>query len=167
MTLPELGSHFVTAAVDTAAAADATLDLLQSVVVWLRGAFVWIALSLIGGTLFALKRGTVGFRAWVTAFFRACVVGGLANSVMLALGWEEQDWRVVVIFFCAVGADSILILVDTFWSWAATNPSAFARWATGLLVYRRIVVEHRPSQPPPEHPPAGPDQGKADREKGP
>lgn len=130
-----------------AAAADFAHHVAQWLAEWLREAIAWIVLALAGGTLFALKRGTVGLRAWIASLLRSCIVGVLAAGIIASTDWG-RGWQWVAIAFVAFGSDAILILADAAWKWAAANPTGIARTLYEWLVNRRIVVERRPPESP-------------------
>jgi hypothetical protein len=114
--------------------------LLQEALDWLRSAIGWIVISLAAGTLFALRRGAHGLRGWLAVLVKSCLVGTLAGPVIEGTSWAP-GWQAVAIAAIAFGADTVLYLLDRFWSDAARDPAGTARAAVRWFAGRAIPPE--------------------------
>lgn len=108
---------------------------MHALLLWLREAFGWIVVSLSAGTLFAMRRGKVGFSAWVATLVKSLGVGMLVVPALLDVDWPP-GYKVLAVAAIAYGADAVLYMLDSFWESAAKNPAGFGRSAIRWLAGR-------------------------------
>ena len=130
-------------------------SILREGLQWVKAALPWAALGIGGGALRVLDPANrVTFRGAVALLIRSTLVGAIVGLVT-----DDFDFRlgskVVLIVFCAFGADSVLAIASDIWGRIRSDPWTFLRWMKGRV----------PDPPPPQRPPG--DGRPKDREEGP
>jgi hypothetical protein len=134
---------------------DTVGQILQESAEALRKALGWIVISLVGGSLFALKRGRFKFREVLVELYKAVAVGCLGGLLINLADWPPEV-KAVGVAAVAFGANTIIALLDKAWTTTGENPGGVARGLYGWFAHRQL--------PPPPSPPRRPRAEEEDRE---
>lgn len=116
--------------------------LLPEMLQGLKNTLPWAALGIGGGALRVLDpRDRVTFRGAVALLIRSMLVGAVVGLVAADFNFRLGS-KVVLIVFCAFGADSVLAIAGDIWGRIRSDPWTFLRW---LRV--RVPEPDNPSAP--------------------
>lgn len=124
--------------------AEEPTSLLRDTLQGVKGLLPWIVLGIGGGALRVLDPANrTTFKGAIALLIRSTLVGAI-----VALVTNDFDLRlgskVVLIVFCAFGADSVLAIAGDLWGRIRSDPWTILRWAKG-----RVSEAPPPSPSPP------------------